>query len=57
MIVVIFQSAFPTLRIILIAISPWGNTNGRFIINIEKTNKRNAVIDGNIKGAMETSCK
>lgn len=57
MVVVIFQSGFPTSRIILIALSPWGNTNGCFIINIKKTNKRNAMIDGNIKGAKETSCK
>lgn len=55
--VVIFQSSFPTSKIILITISPWGNTNGCFIINIKKRNKRNAMIDGNIKGARETNYK
>ena len=55
--VVIFQSAFPTSRIILITTSPWGNTNGCFIINIKKINKRNAMIDGNMKGARATNCK
>lgn len=53
----IFQSAFPISKIILITISPWGNTNGCFIINIKKIKKRNAMIDGNIKGARETNYK